>query len=75
MQSVKLLTERDVYLEYGLSVPWQRRRRIERRGPRFLKLGRMIRYRRDDLEAFLASCTVNTQKQKPDAELHQCTKT
>ena len=51
----KLLTDRDVFEDYGLSLPWLRRARRERRGPPFLRIGhRMIRYRAVDLEAFLA---------------------
>jgi len=53
-----LLTERQVAKEYGLSVSWQRRTRRERRGPDFLKLGKMVRYRRSDIEAYLVAHTV-----------------
>jgi len=58
MQDNELLTERQVRNCYGLSVPWQRRTRRERRGPPFLKLGRMVRYRRADIEAYLAASTI-----------------
>jgi hypothetical protein len=36
-----------------------RRWRRERRGPRFVKLGRLIRYRETDLEAFVDQVTEN----------------
>jgi len=40
-----------------LSVRTLQRWRVEGRGPRFLKLGKIVVYRRDDLEAWLASCS------------------
>jgi predicted DNA-binding transcriptional regulator AlpA len=55
-----LLKEREVASRYGLSVPWLRRARVERRGPPFLRVHRrMIRYRRADIEAFLESRVVD----------------
>ena len=56
--SSEVMKERQVSLEYSLSVPWLRRARREGRGPEFLKIGRMIRYRRDDVEVFLRRHTV-----------------
>jgi len=53
MRDDELLTEREILGRYGLSIPWQRRTRRERRGPPFLKLGKMVRYRRRDIEAYL----------------------
>ena len=70
MQDSELLTEQQVRSRYGLSVSWQRRTRRERRGPRFLKLGKMVRYRISDLEAFLSAHEVDgdmTEKQKRKA--------
>jgi predicted DNA-binding transcriptional regulator AlpA len=58
MADRELLTETQVWSRYGLSIPWQRRTRREGRGPRFLKLGKMVRYRRCDIEAYLAANTV-----------------
>ena len=60
MRNSKLLTERDVFRQYGLSIPWQRRTRMECRGPRFIKLGRMVRYRREDIDSYLSACAVET---------------
>lgn len=59
----KNLTEREVDQEYDLKVPYLRRARLERRGPRFLKIGKMVRYRRADIEAFLAAHAVETRDQ------------
>jgi predicted DNA-binding transcriptional regulator AlpA len=58
MYDPELLNERQVWSCYGLSIPWQRRTRREGRGPRFLKLGRMVRYRRRDIEEYLSASTV-----------------
>ena len=52
------LTDRGIEVEYGLSVPWLRKRRRLRLPPRFLKIGRMIRYRREDIESFLDDLVV-----------------
>jgi predicted DNA-binding transcriptional regulator AlpA len=49
-----LLTEKQVWDLYRLTIPWQRRARRERRGPRYFKLGKMVRYRRSDMEAYFA---------------------
>lgn len=52
MQS--LLTEVEVANILGVAVPTLRNWRHLGKGPRFLKVGqRIVRYRRDDIEAFL----------------------
>ena len=50
-----LLTEHDVARITGLSLASIRRWRLLRQGPRFLKLGAAVRYRREDLALWLAS--------------------
>jgi predicted DNA-binding transcriptional regulator AlpA len=54
----QLLNESQLWNEYGLTIAWQQRVRREGRGPAFLKLGKMVRYRRADIEAYLAAHTV-----------------
>lgn len=50
-----LLSEIDVAERFGLSVHTLRKWRWAGRGPRFLKVGgRAVRYREEDLTAFLA---------------------
>jgi predicted DNA-binding transcriptional regulator AlpA len=49
----RVLTETDVQREYGLSRPWLRKKRLFREDPPFLKIGKMVRYRREDIERFL----------------------
>jgi len=65
MRDDELLTERGVFGDYGLTIPWQRRTRRERRGPPFLKLGKMVRYRRRDVEAYLEGNTVKPRRSSP----------
>ena len=60
MNDAEIMTEREVERGYGLKRPWLRRTRRERRGIPYLKLGRMVRYRRADIETFLASHMVET---------------
>ncbi len=51
----ELLTEHDVARITGLSVASVRRWRLIRQGPRFLKLNSAVRYRTEDLMAWLES--------------------
>ena len=50
-----LLTEEDVAKQLHVSVASLRRWRIERRGPQFIKVGSLVRYRPEELEAWLAA--------------------
>ena len=50
-----LLTEEDVAQQLHVSVASLRRWRIERRGPQFIKVGSLVRYRPEELEARLAA--------------------
>lgn len=59
-----VLNERDVSEEYGFTIPFLRRARRERRGPRFLKVGKMVRYRRADIEAYLSAHLIETREPK-----------
>ena len=56
----EILNERQVGEIYGFTIPYLRRARRERRGPRFLKLGKLVRYRRSDIESFLSANAVET---------------
>jgi len=57
----KVITEREIAATYGLTVAWLRRARRENRGPRYLKISRMVRYCRRDVEIFLAEHSVETR--------------
>jgi predicted DNA-binding transcriptional regulator AlpA len=50
-----LLNEHDVARVTGLSVASVRRWRLLRQGPRFIKLNSAVRYRAEDLKAWLDS--------------------
>jgi predicted DNA-binding transcriptional regulator AlpA len=56
----ELLSEKKVWQRYRLTIPWLRRARREGRGPKYMKLTRMVRYRPSDIEAYLAAHTVET---------------
>ena len=63
MHDDELLREQVVWNEYRLTVPWLRKKRREGDGPPFLKIGRLVRYRRQHIEEWLRSCLVD---QLPD---------
>ena len=50
-----LLTEHEVARQLNVSVASMRRWRIERRGPHFIKVGSLVRYRQEDLESWLTT--------------------
>jgi excisionase family DNA binding protein len=50
-----LLTEEEVAKRLHVSLASIRRWRVERRGPQFIKVGSLVRYRPEDLESWLAS--------------------
>jgi predicted DNA-binding transcriptional regulator AlpA len=50
-----LLNEHDVARVTGLSVASVRRWRLLRQGPKYLKIGSAVRYRREDVVAWLES--------------------
>jgi len=51
-----LLKETEVAMRLAVSLASLRRWRVDGRGPRFIKLGASVRYRVQDVEAWLASC-------------------
>ena len=51
----ELLAERDVARITGLSVASVRRWRLLRQGPRYLKIGAAVRYKPEDISAWLES--------------------
>jgi hypothetical protein len=63
----QVLNEKAVFDEFSLSIPWLRKRRHLGDGPIFLKIGRMIRYRRADIEAYLATHVVNATASEEDS--------
>ena len=53
MQSV--LTEQEVSKRLNVSVATLRRWRLEKRGPMFVKVGSLVRYRPEDLDSWVAA--------------------
>ena len=49
-----LLTENEVSKRLNVSVASRRRWRLQGRGPAFLKVGCLVRYRPEDLESWIA---------------------
>ena len=58
----KALTESEVAEHFGISHHTLRQWRRTRTGPRFLKVGRSVRYLPGDVEAYLAGCAVETSR-------------
>jgi len=52
---LNLLTEYDVAQRLHVSLASLRRWRLERRGPRFIKVSSLVRYRPEDVEEWLAA--------------------
>ncbi len=50
-----LMTEDDVSKRLNVSIASLRRWRLEKRGPLFIKVGSLVRYRPEDLEFWLAA--------------------
>ena len=50
-----LLTEQDVAKHLHVSLAALRRWRLEGRGPRFIKVGSLVRYRPEELEQWVAA--------------------
>lgn len=53
-----LLKEEEAAAVVGFTVQTLRKRRYLRKPPQFLKVGRNVRYRLEDLRAFLDECVV-----------------
>jgi predicted DNA-binding transcriptional regulator AlpA len=63
----ELLNERDVARITGLSVASVRRWRLLRRGPTYLKIGAAVRYKREDVTAWLASRPTGGEGRSPES--------
>jgi len=59
--TTRALTEREVADLLGLSVATLRAWRHRGKGPRFLRLGRLVRYLRSDLADFVRASAVDTR--------------
>ena len=65
-----LLTEHDVAQITGLSVATVRRWRLLRQGPRFVKINSAVRYRKEDISAWLETLpTGGEQERQPESQV------
>jgi hypothetical protein len=62
---LNLLTEEDVAKHLHVSLAALRRWRLEGRGPRFIKVSALVRYRPEELEAWLASQPTGGAAERP----------
>ena len=62
------LTERQVAEQLGLSVATLRAWRHRGKGPRFLRLGRSVRYLPSDVDEFVRASAVDTQSDSSSDE-------
>ena len=62
---LNLLTEQDVAKHLHVSVGSLRRWRAERKGPQFIKVGPLVRYRPDDVEEWLRSRPIGGETRRP----------
>lgn len=71
--SSPLLTEGDVSKRLNVSLAALRRWRVERRGPTYHKLGALVRYRPEEVDRWLRSCSTEQQNGwgMPAADPHQ----
>jgi predicted DNA-binding transcriptional regulator AlpA len=58
----EIFNEKEVREEFGLTVPWLRKQRRLGNGPTYLKIGKMVRYRRSDVEVYLAGHAVEPRE-------------
>ena len=61
-QSGEVLTTEEAAMLLGLSTSTLNKWRVYGKGPKFLKLGRAVRYRKHDLNAFLVARTRQSTK-------------
>ena len=52
------LTEQEVSKRLNVSVATLRRWRLEKRGPMFVKVGSLVRYRPEDLDSWVAALPI-----------------
>jgi len=61
------LTEHEVAMRLGLSVATLRAWRLKRKGPRFIRFGRAVRYLEADIERFVDACAVEASTHERSA--------
>lgn len=69
-----LLTETDVSRQLRVSLAALRKWRVMNRGPQFVKIGPLVRYRQTDLDAWLTSLPVGGSR-CPEVAIARCAET
>jgi len=62
LSMLNLLTESDVAERLRVSLALVRRWRLEKRGPTFVKVGALVRYRPEDLESWVSSLPASNDR-------------
>jgi predicted DNA-binding transcriptional regulator AlpA len=62
-EPISLIGERDLAKRLAISISFVRKLRRLKRGPRFLKLGRAVRYSATDIADWLNSQAIRTDEQ------------
>jgi predicted DNA-binding transcriptional regulator AlpA len=63
----RLMDQKELAAYLGKSTAWCERARWAGEGPKFIKLGRHVRYRVSDVLAWLDGCPSSTKEGKADA--------
>ena len=64
-----LLTEEEVARQLHVSIASLRRWRLERRGPQFIKVGSLVRYRPEEIESWLEALPTGGAEADPKPTL------
>jgi hypothetical protein len=67
---LNLLTEHDLAQRLHVSLASLRRWRLERRGPRFIKVSSLVRYRPEDVDDWLSALPTGGQASSTPASQH-----
>lgn len=67
---LNLLTEHDLAQRLHVSLASLRRWRLERRGPRFIKVSSLVRYRPEDVDEWLSALPTGGQAGSTSASQH-----
>jgi predicted DNA-binding transcriptional regulator AlpA len=60
--SKRILSQKKTALRLGTDISTLWRWRVKGKGPRFMRFGGQIKYLESDVEAFIAGCVVDPQK-------------
>ena len=55
----RMMNEKDAAAYLGMSVKWLQQGRCKNFGPRYVKMGKAVRYAQAELDNYVASRTVN----------------